>query len=432
MNRIYEYLFLLVTLASVSCNRFEPVDKVFENSLYLDVSEFSPTQSATFNNRVETATKSVSAKLAYPAGRDITATISIDPSLISDYNYRNSSSYEMLPDKFFDFEPQTVTIHAGRISSDKVNIDFKGLKGSGEEQTGAMELDKTWLLPVRITSEDIDAMPSAAVAYYLVKRTSAITVAAQLTDNWIKFPKMNEVGGPVAAAYNGLTAVTYEALIYIDRFDTEKGSDAVHISTVMGVEQYLLLRIGDANFQRRQLQFDGSGHGSQFGKLPSKGDPAKNLFQGQWYHVAATYDQETRIARIYLNGEMIDEAKDVGVTGSSEENRINLAMRGMEGATNEEYEFFIGKSYDKDRPLQGKIAEARVWRVARTQEEICSHMQSIDKPKEETDLIGYWKFDDGQGNTVKDYSWVGNHGVAETDLVWPAGIEIPQSILKTK
>ncbi len=27
----------------------------------------------------------------------------------------------------------------------------------------------------------------------------------------------------------------------------------------MGVEQYLLLRIGDTNFERQQLQFDGSG-----------------------------------------------------------------------------------------------------------------------------------------------------------------------------
>ena len=423
--RTYKYLLPLVAMVLASCSRFDVADRVFENSAYLNVSATDQTQLATFNNRINETSLSLAVQLAYPADKDISATVSVDASLVDEYNHRYSTSYEMLPSQYYDFPDKTVTVSAGRVSSETVEILFKGLTGEGEDNTGAMELDKTWILPVKVTSGDIDVMGSASVAYYLVKRTSAITMAAQLTDNWIKFPKMNEVGGPVAAAYNGLTAITYEAFIYIDKFDTENSFGDCNISTVMGVEQYLLLRIGDTNFERRQLQFDGSGNGSQFGKLPSKGDPAKNLSAGQWYHVACTYDQATRTARIFLNGELIDEAKDVGVTGSSEENRINLAMRGMEGATNAEYEFFIGKSYNDFRPLQGKIAEARVWKCARTQEEIKANMQGISNPEDEADLIGYWKFDEGEGNTVKDYSSVGNDGVSETDIIWPQGIEIP-------
>ena len=423
--RTHRYLLLSVAMVLASCSRFDAVDRVFENSAYLNVSATDQTQLATFNNRIDETSLSLAVQLAYPADKDISATVSVDASLVDEYNHRYSTSYEMLPSQYYDFPDKTVTVSAGRVSSETVEILFKGLTGEGEDNTGAMELDKTWILPVKVTSGDIDVMGSASVAYYLVKRTSAITMAAQLTDNWIKFPKMNEVGGPVAAAYNGLTAITYEAFIYIDKFDTENSFGDCNISTVMGVEQYLLLRIGDTNFERRQLQFDGSGNGSQFGKLPSKGDPAKNLSAGQWYHVACTYDQATRTARIFLNGELIDEAKDVGVTGSSEENRINLAMRGMEGATNAEYEFFIGKSYNDFRPLQGKIAEARVWKCARTQEEIKANMQGISNPEDEADLIGYWKFDEGEGNTVKDYSSVGNDGVSETDIIWPQGIEIP-------
>lgn len=423
--RTHRYLLLSVAMVLASCSRFDAVDRVFENSAYLNVSATDQTQLATFNNRIDETSLSLAVQLAYPADKDISATVSVDASLVDEYNHRYSTSYEMLPSQYYDFPDKTVTVSAGRVSSETVEILFKGLTGEGEDNTGAMELDKTWILPVKVTSGDIDVMGSASVAYYLVKRTSAITMAAQLTDNWIKFPKMNEVGGPVAAAYNGLTAITYEAFIYIDKFDTENSFGDCNISTVMGVEQYLLLRIGDTNFERRQLQFDGSGNGSQFGKLPSKGDPAKNLSAGQWYHVACTYDQATRTARIFLNGELIDEAKDVGVTGASEENRINLAMRGMEGATNAEYEFFIGKSYNDFRPLQGKIAEARVWKCARTQEEIKANMQGISNPEDEADLIGYWKFDEGEGNTVKDYSSVGNDGVSETDIIWPQGIEIP-------
>ena len=406
-----------------SCDRFDPVDRVFDNCAYFDVSATSQTQAATFGNRLGSLEKQLSVTLAYPADKDVKATVSVDASLVETYNHRHGTDYQLLPDNYLDFSGATVTIEAGKVASEKVTIGLKNLMGQGEEQTGAMEIDKTWLLPVKVTSDDIRTLDGSSVAYYLVKRSSAITVAAQLTDNWIEFPLM-DTPGAVADAYNGLTALTYEALVNIDRFDLKNGTEDCNISTVMGVEQYLLLRIGDANFERQCLQFDGSGNGSQFGKLPSKSDPAKKLYSGSWYHVACTYDQNTRTARIYLNGKVIDEVKDAGVAGPTADNSITLAMRAL--GMPEAYQFFIGKSYNDHRPLQGKIAEARVWRTARTQEEIWKNMYRIENPKEQKDLIGYWKFDDGEGNTVKDYSWVGNHGKAVADIIWPDGIEIQE------
>ena len=415
---------ITAALAAISsCDRFDPVDRVFDNCAYLDVSATSQTQAATFGNRLGSLEKQLSVTLAYPADKDVKATVSVDASLVDTYNHRFGTDYQLLPDNYLDFAGATVTIEAGKVASEKVTIGLKNLMGQGEEQTGAMEIDKTWLLPVKVTSDDIRTLDGSSVAYYLVKRSSAITVAAQLTDNWIEFPLM-DTPGAVADAYNGLTALTYEALVNIDRFDLKNGTEDCNISTVMGVEQYLLLRIGDANFERQCLQFDGSGNGSQFGKLPSKSDPSKKLYSGSWYHVACTYDQNSRTARIYLNGKMIDEVKDAGVAGPTADNSITLAMRAL--GMPEAYQFFIGKSYNDHRPLQGKIAEARVWRTARTQEEIWKNMYRIENPKEQKDLIGYWKFDDGEGNTIKDYSWVGNHGKAVADIIWPDGIEIQE------
>ena len=415
---------ITAALAAISsCDRFDPVDRVFDNCAYFDVSATSQTQAATFGNRLGSLEKQLSVTLAFPADKDVKATVSVDASLVDTYNHRFGTDYQLLPDNYLDFAGATVTIEAGKVASEKVTIGLKNLMGQGEEQTGAMEIDKTWLLPVKVTSDDIRTLDGSSVAYYLVKRSSAITVAAQLTDNWIEFPLM-DTPGAVADAYNGLTALTYEALVNIDRFDLKNGTEDCNISTVMGVEQYLLLRIGDANFERQCLQFDGSGNGSQFGKLPSKSDPAKKLYSGSWYHVACTYDQNSRTARIYLNGKMIDEVKDAGVAGPTADNSITLAMRAL--GMPEAYQFFIGKSYNDHRPLQGKIAEARVWRTARTQEEIWKNMYRIENPKEQKDLIGYWKFDDGEGNTVKDYSWVGNHGKAVADIIWPDGIEIQE------
>lgn len=420
--RNFNFIIRIAVLALlVSCNRFEPVDHVFDNCAYLDVSATSQTQAATFGNRVGSLEKHLCVALFYPSDKDVKATISVDASLTDAFNHRYGTDYQLLPDAYLDFSPVSVTIEAGKVNSEKVSIGFKNLMGQGEDQTGAMEMDKTYLLPVRLSSEDISTMDGSSVAYYLVKRSSAITVAAQLTDNWIEFPLM-DTPGEVADAYNGLTALTYEALVNVDRFDLDNKDGVCNISTVMGVEQYLLLRIGDANFERQCLQFDGSGNGSQFGKLPSKSDPAKKLYSGSWYHVACTYDQNERVARIYVNAKLIDEVKEAGVAGPTADNKITLAMRAL--GMPEAYQFFIGKSYNDFRPLQGKIAEARVWRVARTGDEIWKNMYRIENPKDQKDLIGYWKFNDGEGNVVKDYSWVGNHGKAVGDIIWPDGIEI--------
>lgn len=435
----HRHIIILALLpAFLSCNRFTVEDRVFGNSAYLDVSTFDRIQTATFSNTAESATKELSVTLAYPADKDISATVSVDESLVPEYNSRYGTDYTMLPAQYFDFGGKTVTVEAGKVSSEKIVIVFRNLKGEGDGQTGAMEIDRTYLLPVSLQSGDIDIMESSATAYYLVKRSSAITVAVRLVDDFLCFPRLDDPAETeLKAVYNDLTAVTYEALVFIDRFDTE-----VDISTVMGIEQYLLLRIGDAKFERQQLQFDGSGNGTQFGKIPSRSDAAKKLSAGQWYHVAATYDQNTRIARIYLNGKLLDEAKDAGVTVSNAENRIRLAPRTtIDGKAGEGYCFMVGNSYNRNRPLQGKVAEIRLWRTARSRQEIWDNMYRIENPESYEDLIGYWKCNDGKGDTVTDYSRYKNHGkfgaweqwqittgitVTRKEPEWAADVEIPE------
>ena len=56
---------------AVACTRFDAVDKVFDNSIYLDVSATDQTQLATLGNKVGTASKELSVTLAYPEDKDI-------------------------------------------------------------------------------------------------------------------------------------------------------------------------------------------------------------------------------------------------------------------------------------------------------------------------------------------------------------------------
>lgn len=446
MKRYIITLFVLLA-AFTACERFDADNRKFDNVVYLDVSQTSPVQLATFSNNRVTYDCTFQASLTYPAGQDVQVSLEVDPSLVETYNARYGTAWPMLDAKYYALSSETVTIPAGRTTSDVITLQLKELMGEGEEQTGALPLDETYLVPVRISSASMEILGGSDVAYYVVKRSSAITVAAQLNEgNWINFPTLDKYGAN-SQAWNGLTAMTYEALIYIDQFATQDSEEMpVNISSVMGVEQYLLLRIGDTNFERQQLQFDGSGSGSQFGKFPGS-DASKNLEAGRWYHVACTYDQATQTVRIYVDGQIQSEETGVGITTPSQKNRINLAMRALYDLWNtapddqksqyetddtkyntlgDAYQFFLGKSYDEKRPLNGKIAEARVWSVARTPEQIWENMYDIENPAEDPTLLGYWKCNEGSGNTVKDYSMYGNDGVAETDIVWPAGIEIPK------
>ena len=440
MKRSIITLFVLLG-ALTACERYDADDHKFGNVVYLNVSQTSPVQLATFSNNRPTYDCTLQAALTYPAAQDVTVSLAVDPSLVAAYNARYGTAWPMLDEKYYTLSAPETTIAAGRTVSDVVTLQLRGLMGEGEEQTGALPLDETYLVPIRISGASMDVLRGSDVAYYVVKRSSAITVAAQLgAGNWINFPTLDKYGTN-SSAWNGLTAMTYEALIYIDEFATTDAEGLpVNISSVLGVEQYLLLRIGDTNFERQQLQFDGSGSGSQFGKFPGK-DATKNLEAGRWYHVACTYDQAARTVRIYVDGQLQSEESGVGIATQSEDNRINLAMRALYdyylnnpteenekkyGGFVDAYQFFIGKSYDEKRPLNGKIAEARVWSVARTPEQIWENMYNVENPADDPTLLGYWKFNEGAGNTVRDYSMYGNDGVAESDITWPAGIEIPK------
>ncbi len=432
---------LAMLAAQTACTDYSADDHKFGNVVYLDVAETSEVQAATIKNTLDVFDRTFAATLAYPSDRDETLSVTVDPSLVDRYNARYGTAWTMLDAKYYTLSSETATIAAGKTTSETLTLRLQNLLGEGAEQTGALPLDETYLVPVTIAQSSVPTLGTSSTVWYVVKRSSNITVAAQLGEgNWINFPTLDKYGAN-SQAWNGLTAMTYEALIYIDQFATsDETSTPVSISSVMGVEQYLLLRIGDTNFERQQLQFDGSGSGSQFGKFPGS-DASKNLAAGRWYHVACTYDQATQTVRIYVDGQIQSEETGVGVASSTEDNRINLAMRALHdfylknptpdnekkyGGFGDAYQFFIGRSYNEYRPLNGKIAEARVWSVARTPEQIWENMYEIADPESDPTLLGYWKFNEGSGNTVKDYSMYGNDGESEIDLVWPDGIEIPK------
>ena len=430
-TRLYLFSILSFAVAFISCKDDEYDNKSpFDNVVYLDVAENSDTQITTFKKTLTELKKEFSVVLSYPASQDVRVNVEVEPSLIDVYNARHNTSWRMLDSRYYTLSADKITSPAGKTISDQLNLELKDLDGStgGEE----LPIDETYLVPITISHVEggVSTLRSSATAYYLVKRSSAITSAASLRDNWINFPTLDKASEG-SMLFNNLTAVTYEAIIRVDDFSKHS-----EISTIMGVENYLLLRIGDASFPRQQLQFDGSGDSAQtpgFGKFPKK-DEAKLLNAGEWYHIAATYSYATREVCLYVNGKLQSKGSDLGNAASTPFNLAGRAFYDLylqDPETYKDYkdwgnfrQFFLGKSYDDSRQLNGDITEVRVWNVARNEQEIWDNMYDVDP--QTPGLIGYWKFDEGAGNVIKDWTGNGNDAVAEKDLEWPEGIEVPQ------
>ena len=85
----------------------------------------------------------ITVRLAHAADHDVTVKLAVDESLVDNYNKTNNTDYTVLPEEYYEFEPETV-IHAGHISSDPVVVKIK-LFNAG---------DSPYAFPIRIASAD--------------------------------------------------------------------------------------------------------------------------------------------------------------------------------------------------------------------------------------------------------------------------------------
>lgn len=395
-------LSIVLLLSMLACdNKDYSKDSPFDNSVYINAAKVKDVAIFTFNNVKQVGEQQLSAELAFPAEQDINVNFQVDPSLANHYNAKLGSNYAVLDSKFYKFSVLDVIIPAGKVTSEIITINFSNLTD--------LEIDATYLLPVSIknASGGIGMLDGSKTICYLIRRSSAITTAVSLTNNYFEVPGF-ESGSPTADVVNGLKQLTFEAVIRVNKFDP-----LTEISTIMGIEQYCLFRFGDSGFPRQQLQFAANEI-----KFPNA-DDTKYLQPGEWYHVAVTYDTEAKTSIIYVDGKEQSRIENYG-TGEP----INLGKQ-KKG----DFMFKIGHSYgepdDMNRQLNGEICEVRIWNVVRSQEEVYKYMYDVDPTT--PGLKAYWKFNEGNGNnTAKDFTGNGNDAVAYNDAVWPAGIEVPQ------
>lgn len=379
VKKIYLLFIALLTGMFAACG--DDVEN-FDNQVYVDASVRTSTVLLKTASEMESSFR---VAMARPEGQDIVLTMKADPSLVDVYNAAYYDNAEALPTAYYSLENTNVAITAGGIVSDDIVVKFTNLLD--------LDRDKVYVLPVTIEQANIGILQSGRTMYYVLKGAALINVVANLTKNLVG------VTWNKPEVANNLHQLTAEALVRVDKFDKM-------LTSVMGIEGYFLIRIGDVGIPQNQLQVATSA-----GNVSSS-DLA--IPTGEWTHIAVTYDADNggKIV-IYINGKNIHE-------GSADCGAINWAQT----HTDEGNGFWIGHSYNRDRWLEGDISEVRIWNKVLTSDEINAKDHFYGVEPDTDGLVAYWKFDEGVGNSITDYTGNGNNATALENITWNA-VELP-------
>lgn len=189
------------------------------------------------------------------------------------------------------------------------------------------------------------------------------------------------VAVPASASLNSIAgAITVEAWVKLTGTTSRPTVVRRNTSLPFGAPQIYILRVDDVFATTMELAFYVV-NDAVFATVP--------LSLGTWHHIAGTLSgTETRI---YWDGQVVGTgAHSGGIPASGAPLRIG-----------------IGETFE---PWLGEVDEVRLWNLARTPAEVQSFMSS-PLAGSEPGLVGYWKFDEGAGQSASDMSSAGNHGV---------------------
>lgn len=322
----------------------------------------------------ETESRTIQTSIAKLEGADIVVTYKVDESLVSQYNMAYGDNAIILPPEYYELTVVVSTITVGTLKGNDVEINFKKLS--------RLNRDSVYVLPITVGSSNIEFLNSTRNTYFVIKGAALINIVADITENYLSLQN------PETSTLKDMQEVSIEALLYINKFGKL-------ISTIMGIEGNFLFRIGDAGLPDNQLQLATSS-----GNIT---DAAWQLPTGVWVHLAATYNSANGAVNVYLNGVKKGDTKTTNY-----QNSVNWATSN----------FYVGKSYDDNRYLEGTISECRVWNRVLTQEEIQGKDHFYRVAPDSPGLAAYWKFNEGGGQIISDRTGNGNTIVAKKAITW--------------
>lgn len=367
MNKTMKFRYLIAPLALAAvafCGCQESAE--YQPVIYMTDAQANPTNAI----RVEATPASIdiSVSASEAVGRETTIVLETRPDLLEAYNATYGKAYAVLPESSYELPETTVTIKEGFITSNSVKFTVTSMEDFVE--------GTTYCMPVAIRSTD-GTMPvlEPSRTVFLVVQTPVFSKGVYIgTGNKYKVPAFRNLD-----ELKAMSKVTLECRIYVSAFTTNSNK----ISSIMGVEGNLGLRFGDVKIDKDQMQVC---VGQEFQPAASMHFETK-----KWYHVATVWDGKT--LDLFVDGKyaggMATDGRTVNISGDTDTYGFGIGAFGQ---------------WDSGRPLNGYIAEARVWNTARTAAELANNMNYIDPQTE--GLVAYWRMNayesNGSGNIIKD------------------------------
>lgn len=341
--------------------------KTIDNAIYWEEASTALATKVTVDPQ-SPITTSIKARLAAPLTSDLEAEIEIDQDFLNQYNQSNMASFEVLPKEFYSFDKKVV-IKAGEVEALSTDISILPYQTPNGEQ---------YALPVKlkVTKGDVTSIGQSGHFILLLNQPLVQSV-----------PQLRSANKAVTnpdIPWNEVTSEwTLEAWVQMDGFAIN--NQALFNSGGKGTEVYI--RFGDASIPYNSLQI--KTQGSQVNTV--------TLFEAnKWYHVAITCSS-SGLVTVYING-----VKDV-------------ALQTKGAPTNfEQMQIVSSGTWFRNRCM---MAQLRLWKVALTPTQILSNMFYAAKSSD-SNLMGYWKMDEAEGNVFKDSTPNGRDMTAGGTFTW--------------
>ncbi|MDE6877402.1 MAG: DUF1735 and LamG domain-containing protein [Alistipes sp.] len=365
-NKCLLVLSALAAVVFTGCKNDDPDKHHFDNKFYISSALMS--DDLLIKSDTPGYTKTIESRLSMPAEQPVAVTIEAVPAEVAAYNMIYGDNAVVLPAECYELSSNEINIAAGQVAGETIEIEFKDIN--------TLDGSQRYVLPVTVTScKGVGLLDSRTTVYFVARQGAMINVVANIA--YMYFPV--NWSAEARPLISGMKQVTVEALLRSADWTDGRGDP---LSSVFGIEGNFLVRIGDADRPRDQLQLaTGAANG---GNWPAA-NAAPGLPVNEWVHIAVVWDA--------INGERIYYQNGVQVAYS------NQAMSGSVTLTGDCY---VGKSYNDERYIPGEISELRVWSVARTADEIANNIYGVNPESE--GLVAYWKFNEGVGSSIADHA----------------------------
>ncbi len=380
-------------LVGTSCNKNIGVEAV-----YITAAEKSSVTTFSATNENDEFGITISSSLI--ANSDIEGELTIDNSLVEQYNRNHGESYKALPEGACVLSNNLVMVESGKYRSEVAKFVVKDID--------AIKKGVNFLLPVKLISKNKDypSLPGSDVLYIIVNRKLLVDVPKLNGQNYFKINfKDNDV-----SRFQNMSAFTIEARVSMWEFPKYYGGN------LMGVIGF---PVGENAEKGTWIFVDGTpdrvgGEGNvpvfmfaTKGWSVYAGKLGYTLDKNAWYHVAGVFENNT--LSLYIDGILFVQAEYAKPISLSDEFYIGAAPGVQNGFH-----------------LKGAVSEARFWTRALTASELKNPLHRCFVEVDSDGLEGYWKLDD-KSNECKDYTGHGHTAVKQGsgELEWLQEVPCP-------